>query len=86
MSVSPIDQWQSIFRVKLDPVLFKVEILLAAIRAVKRARRDSQAWIGDPGRDGLATRLTLHTMMSSHDECFGASKLLFSPESVGSTS
>jgi hypothetical protein len=55
--VSPIDQRQSIFLVKPDSVLLKVEILLAAIRAVKRARRDWQAWIGDPGRDGLAALL-----------------------------
>jgi hypothetical protein len=64
------------FRVKLDPVLFKVETLLTAIRAVNRAQRDWQAQIGDPGRARLATGLTLHTLMSSHKRCFGSSKLI----------
>jgi hypothetical protein len=62
---------QSIFRVKLDPVLFKIEILLTTIRVVNRAQRDWQAQIRHTCRDGLATRLTLHTVVPSHDGYFG---------------
>jgi hypothetical protein len=40
-----IDYWQSIFRVKLDPLLFKVETRLTAIRAVNRSQRDWQGQI-----------------------------------------
>jgi hypothetical protein len=40
---------------QLDPVMFKVETLLAAIRAVNWCQRDWQAQIGYPGRDRLAT-------------------------------
>jgi hypothetical protein len=56
-----IDQRQSVLRVKLDPVMFKVETLLAAVRAVNSSHR--KAPLGDPGGDRLATRLALHTMM-----------------------
>jgi hypothetical protein len=72
-----IDQRQSVFRVKLDSVLFKVETLLAAVRAVNWSHRNWKAQAGDPGGDRLATHLTLHTMMSSHKGCFGASKPIF---------
>jgi hypothetical protein len=51
-------EWQSIFRVKLHPVLLKVAILLAAIRAVNWAQGDGQSQIGGPDRDRLATCFT----------------------------
>jgi hypothetical protein len=35
-----INQRQSVFRVKLDPVLFKIQTLLTAIRAVNWCWRD----------------------------------------------
>jgi hypothetical protein len=73
-----IDQRHSVFRVKLDPVMFKVETLLAAVRAVNWSRRDWKAHLGDPGRDRLATRLALHTILSGHEGCFGLSKPIFS--------
>jgi hypothetical protein len=76
-----IDQRQSIIGVKFDLVLFKVETLLAAIRAVKWSRRDRQAQIGAPRRDRLATRPTLHTLMSSHRRCFETSKPTFEARS-----
>jgi hypothetical protein len=69
-----IDQRQSIIRVELDPVLFKVETLLAAIRAVNWSCRDRKGQRGDSGGDRLAAHLALHTMMSSHEGCFGTSK------------
>jgi hypothetical protein len=72
-----IDQRQSLFRVKLDPVVFKVETLLAAIRAVNWSHRDWKAELDDPGGGRLATHLTLHTMVSSHEGCFGTSKPIF---------
>jgi hypothetical protein len=55
-----VGEWQSIIRVKLDPILFKVEMLLAAIRAVNWSQRDRQAQVGDPGRDRLATPYIAH--------------------------
>jgi hypothetical protein len=69
-----IDQRQSIIRVELDPVLFKIETLLAAIRAMNWSHRDWKGQFGDPGGDRLAAHLALHTMMSSHEGCFGTSK------------
>jgi hypothetical protein len=81
-----IDQRHSIISVKLDPVLFKVETLLAAIRAMNWCQRDWQAQIADPGRNRLVTHLTLHTMMSRDKECFGTSKLIFRRSQDGPTS
>jgi hypothetical protein len=81
-----IDQRQSVFRVKLDPVMFEVETLLAAVRAVNWSHRDWKAQLGDPGGDGLATHLALHTMMSSHKGCFGTSKPIFRLRRDGSHS
>jgi hypothetical protein len=72
-----IDQRQSIIRVELDPVLFKIETLLAAIRAVNWSHREWKAQLGDSSRDRLAAHLALHTMMSSHEGCFGTSKPIF---------
>jgi hypothetical protein len=53
--------------------------------AVNWSHWDWQAQIGDPGRDRLATHLTLHTMMSSHEGCFGTSKPIFRLSRDGST-
>jgi hypothetical protein len=47
-------------RGKLDSVLFKVEALSAAVRAVNWSHRDWKAQLGDPGGDRLGTHLTLH--------------------------
>jgi hypothetical protein len=48
---------QSNIRIKLDPVLFKVETLSSAIRAVNWSWRNWQAQTSDPGRDRLAHAL-----------------------------
>jgi hypothetical protein len=42
---------------------------------MNQSQGDWQARIGDPDRDRLTTRLTLHTMLSSHKRCFGSSIL-----------
>jgi hypothetical protein len=80
-----VGERQSIFRVKLNPVLFKIQTLLAAIRAVNWSWRDWQAQTGDAGRDRLPTHVTLHTMLSSHKRCFGSSIAIFSLDRHGST-
>jgi hypothetical protein len=80
-----IDQRQSIIRVKLDPVRFKVETLLATIRAVNWPHWERKGQLGDPRGGRLATHLALHTMMSSHKGCFGTSNPIFRLSRDGST-